>query len=139
MDKFTYISSIVQSLKSVERPGYFACGGKALLPLPALQVEGVPGFIGLPLSGDQATAIIEKCSQAPYGRGEETIVDTSVRNTWQLDPLKFTLKNAEWTRYLKDLCLKVKTELGCDECLEVTCELYKMLLYETGGFFKVCI
>ncbi len=128
-----YIDSIVGSLKSVKRPGYFACAGPAQLPLPALKVDGVDGFVGLPVSDAQAKAIVAKFAQAPYGRDEETIIDTSVRNTWQLDPTKFSITNPEWDSRLKDLAAVVKTELGCDESLGVSCQLYKLLLYEQGS------
>ncbi len=136
MDK-GYMKSIIGSLKSVKRPGYFACGSEVQLPLPGLKVDGVDGFVGLPVCDAQARAIIERCSQAPYGRGEETIVDTSVRNTWQLDPSMFSISHPEWSAQLKELAGVVRKELGCDESLEVCCQLYKLLLYERGSFFKV--
>ena len=60
--------------------------------LPGLHVDGV-GDINLPLSASQAKAISRKCEQAPFGRREATIIDTSVRNAWQMDPSKFTLRN----------------------------------------------
>lgn len=139
MDR-SYIRSIVETLGSVKRPGYFACGGSVELPMPVLRVDGVEGVVGLPLGRASAKEIIEKCSQAPYGRGEETIVDTAVRNTWQLDPSKFSVNNPEWDARLKELVSGVvKSDLGCDESLGVSCELYKFLLYEKGSFFKVII
>ena len=139
-ESYSYIRSIVKTLNSVTRPGSFANGGTFLLPLPGLKIpSGVEGFVGLPASDAQAKAIITVCSQAPYGRGEETIVDTSVRNTWQLDPAYFTIMNPEWNTGIKNLTDVVKRELGCDPSLNVRCELYKFLLYEQGSFFKVFI
>jgi|GEM_PF-4984852 len=35
---------------------------------------------------EQAGAMIDHCAQAPFGRGEQTVVDTNVRRVWQLDP-----------------------------------------------------
>ena len=133
-----YIDNVVECLQSVENPGDFACGGSIFLPLPALRVHGVDELVGLPISTSQAKAIIEQCSQAPYGRGEETIVDTAVRNTWQLNPSKFTILNPEWEQRLDALLSQVKEELGCASTASVTYQLYKLLLYEKGGFFKVC-
>ena len=51
--------------------------------------------MGLPASNTQSKAVIEVCLQAPYGRGEETILDTSARNTWQLDPAHFTIMDPQ--------------------------------------------
>ena len=49
------------------------------------------GRISLPLSHSQAMELKSRCEQAPYGRREETIVDTSVRNAWQLDASRLTI------------------------------------------------
>ena len=81
--------------------------------------------------------IIASSSQAPFGRGEDTIVDTSVRRTWQLPPMQFSINNSQWTGQLQALLNRVKDELGCDPNMTVTGELYKLLLYEPGSFFKV--
>jgi len=38
---------------------------------------------------------------------------------------------------MKQLLSRIQVDLGCDVAQEVSCELYKLLLYEPGGFFKV--
>jgi hypothetical protein len=53
-------------------------------PNPSLNVEGL-GVIGFPLSEAAAKHLISGCTQAPFGKGEQTIVDTSVRDTWEID------------------------------------------------------
>lgn len=136
-DETPYFQEILNALRSVKRPGYFATGGPAQLPFPALEIDGIPGKIGLPVTEHLAKKIIDKCSRAPFGRGEETILDTSVRCTWQLSPDQFSIRNPAWTLALNDLLGLVKIELGCDAAKNVSCELYKLLLYESGGFFKV--
>ena len=133
-----YYQLIVDTLNSVEKPGIYATGGEIIMPLPAISLVGEPDTIlGLPLCEHQAKRVIELASRAPYGRREKTIVDTSVHCTWQLDPAQFTINNARWETSLKELLAKVTLELGCDTKMKVTCELYKLLLYEPGGFFKV--
>ena len=136
-DRAAYFQDIMATLNSVKRPGSFAAGGTIQLPIPALQVTGIAEKIGLPINSLQAEKVIEKCSRAPFGRGEDTIVDTSVRCTWQLNPTQFTICNRAWKKELQSLVSRVKKELGCDASQDVTCELYKLLLYEPGGFFKV--
>ena len=133
-----YFSSIASALKSVKRPGCYATGGRCSMPLPSLSISSTPdAILGLPLGESQVKSIIDSATRAPFGRGEETIVDTSVRRTWQLNPTQFTINNAEWSGQLQTLLHKVKDDLGCDAEKTVTCELYKLLLYEPGGFFKV--
>lgn len=74
-------------------PAEFSFGGPAnFLPsTPDLEIEGV-GSIPLPLIDDQiAERVIQACDRAPFGRGFGTFIDTSVRNSWQLDPSKIRL------------------------------------------------
>ena len=133
-----YYQSIVDALKSVKRPGLYAAGGEIVMPSPAISLaEESDIVLDLPLSEAQAKHLIELASRAPFGRGEQTIVDTSVRCTWQLNPTQFSITNPQWEEKLQLLLPRVKTELGCDAKMKVTCQLYKLLLYEPGGHFKV--
>ena len=110
------------------------------MPLPSISINTAPDIIlGLPIDEIHAKSIIEVSARAPFGRGEETIVDTSVRCTWQLSPTQFNIGNPKWAVQLQSLLDRVKADLGCDASKKVTCELYKLLLYEPGGFFKVRI
>lgn len=102
---------------------------------PQICVGGV-GDIQLPLAPDQARQIITKAQQAPYGKGSETLVDTSVRNTWELDPDRFEIKHPDWDKAVGNLTQNVVAkELGIDGA-GIRAELYKMLLYEKGAMFK---
>ena len=131
-----YYSAIVDTLESVESPGYYATGGEYPLPLPSLSLNAAPDVIlGLPLSESQAKLIIDDAARAPLGRGEDITMDTSVF-TWQLNPTEFTINNERWEKCLQILFSKVKADLGCNT---IFCELYKLLLHEPGDFFKVSI
>lgn len=91
-------------------------------------------MIGLPLNEIQAKEIKKLCTLAPFGRKDETIYDTSVRNTLQISPSKVTLSNPKWEEALDHICTKITAELGLKSIPD--CSLYKLLLYETGSFFK---
>jgi len=105
-------------------------------PNPGLFIQG-HGTVGLPLSKHDADVIISKSKQSPYGKGADTFVDTSVRKSWELNPSQFSLRNPEWTRTIDNLLSSVYKELQLSGGLEnVTAELYKLLLYEEGAFFK---
>ena len=116
------IRRLKRCLQSVKNPGDFACGGSISLPLPALCVPGLDDLLGLPLPGQQARAVIGKCSQAPYGHGEKTLVDTAVRKTRQLNPDNFVILNLDWEERLSDLVSQVKVELH-GMCLHCQCHL----------------
>ena len=100
--------------------------------LPGLEVEGV-GDVGVPVSASDAKRLIKQAAQAPYGRGEETIVDTKVRRVWQLEPQQFALRNAEWASCLALIVEDVRREFGIAQKVEA--QLYKLLVYEKGSFF----
>ncbi|THY89047.1 hypothetical protein D6C92_07375 [Aureobasidium pullulans] len=100
-----------------------------------LGMEGAPDReIATPLGSRDASKLIEAAHQAPFGRGEETIVDTSVRNTWELSPDRFSLSE-HWQPYVDSLMALVCDELGVSGD-GIRAELYKMLLYEKGAMFK---
>lgn len=53
-------------------------------PNPSLRIQDV-GIVGVPLSTRDAEAIKAKAEQAPFGVRERTIIDTDVRDTWEID------------------------------------------------------
>ena len=66
-------------------------------PLPpghSYRLQGV-GRIALPLSAEQAEALIGAAAQAPHGQGAATVVDRSVRRCWQLEPAQVAV-GAGW-------------------------------------------
>lgn len=128
---------IIDILQEVDSPGTFAVGGSSdgKLTMPGLVVDGV-GTIGLPLSEGQARDLAKRCEQAPFGRGSKTVVDTSVRNTFQLNPKYFAVTNPSWGKEIDDLTEQACRGLGVQTHLKVEAQLYKLLLYEEGSFFK---
>jgi predicted 2-oxoglutarate/Fe(II)-dependent dioxygenase YbiX len=116
--------------------GEFSFGGPAdFLPsAPGLFIEGV-GKVALPLMDDQtAEKIIQVCEQAPFGRGRKTLVDTSVRNSWQLDPAKIHMMNPRWTTGIQNAAPMIAEKFGV-KGTPISLHLYKFLLYKKGGHF----
>lgn len=127
------MQELLAALQKIEQPGSFCTSGTIAPCFPGLEVSGI-GPIGLPLTESQAREIIDHCAQAPFGRGEQTVVDTDVRRVWQLDPNQFQLKNPAWDGRIEGLVEHVKEQLGVGE-RPVSHELYKLLMYERGNFF----
>lgn len=100
-DQSPYFQTLLKALQSVKTIGSFAVGGSIKMPMPALYVHGIEDQIGLPVGSTTAKSIIEKCTRAPYGRGKQTIVDTAVRCSWQLDPPQFEISNPAWAEGLE--------------------------------------
>ena len=101
--------------------------------MPGLEVDGL-GAVRLPLGQTQARQLSTLCRQAPYGKGTETLVDTNVRRVWELDPEQFQLTNPKWHALLLSIIDRVREELGLGR-RKLAAHLYKLLLYEEGGFF----
>ena len=127
------LEKLDRALGQIDRPGTFCVSGSLPAVLPGLEVKG-PGPIGLPLTSRAAKDLIKQCQQAPYGKGEKTLVDTSVRRVWRMEPDQFALKNPDWERVINGIVAKVQEELGL-ESQKLESHLYDLLLYEPGSFF----
>lgn len=65
------------------------------------------------------------------------MLDDSVRKSYELNPSQFVLVNPAWHNCIGSLLSKTYTELDltCSRT-NVKAELYKLLVYEQGAFFK---
>jgi len=119
-------------LSTIRRPGDFFVSGTTELLAPLLEVDGV-GPIALPLLPMQAEQLVAVAEHAPYGRGEETLVDTAVRRTWQIGADRVRIRGRHWARTLEAILARAADGLGVGE--PVAAELYKLLVYDQGSFF----
>lgn len=124
-------TELAKTLNRVQRPGDYYTAGALEIFAPRLEVDGV-GPIALPLLPIQAKQLIAVAEQAPYGRGPETLVDTQVRRTWQIDAAQVQISR-RWEETLKDIVARVKAGLGVTG--SVVAEFYKILVYDEGSFF----
>ncbi len=125
-------TQLVSILSRVQRPGNYYATGKAAFALPRIEVDGVGG-IALPLLPQQVSQLVQVAEQAPYGKGEETLVDTTVRKTWQIAPNKIHISGKHWQSMLDGIVAQVADGLGVTG--KIHADLYKMLVYDTGSFF----
>ncbi len=125
--------NLLSALAEIDRPGEFATSGDYPLTMPGLDVNFL-GQIPLPLPPVLARKLIEGCEQAPYGKGTDTLIDTDVRHTWELDPKKFYLRNPEWDEVVETIVQQVQNDLGLGR-RKLEAHLYKLLVYEEGSFF----
>ena len=120
-------------LKSVDRPGDYCVGGSLFTPMPRVIVEGA-GELSFPVPETQIEALIAAAERSPYGKGAETVLDTSVRDSWQIDAKDVRLTGRAWPDSLATIRDLVAEGLGLPaERLGI--ELYKLLVYRPGGFF----
>lgn len=123
---------LLDLLDRLEPAGDFCTWGALPMMLPGLEVEGV-GPVPLPIQPAQARELVRVAAQAPYGRGQETVVDTQVRRVWQLEPGQFELRNPAWAETVDAAVQAVQGAFAIPGKIEA--HLYKLLVYEKGSFF----
>jgi len=127
------LKALEDVLAAVRRSGDFFVHGALETPMPRVEINGV-GVISFPILDSQIQDIIKHAERAPYGRSGETILDTSVRNTWQLTPANVRIAGKSWGRSFQHILSTVTDGLGCTGT-DMSAEFYKLLIYEEGGFF----
>lgn len=80
--------------------------------MPRVEVEGV-GLISFPVPEAQVHQFVQQATRAPYGRGEDTLHDESVRKTWQLPASQVRIGGKPWGRTFTQLLNAVVAGLGC--------------------------
>ncbi len=128
------LSQLEIILESLDRPGDYFASGKVEGLMPNMSVSGV-GRIAFPILDQQVRALIDTAEKAPYGRGPDTILDTSVRDCWQVDAGSVQISGAGWDETFRSIVENAAQGLGCTAD-SLDAELYKLLIYEPGGFFS---
>ncbi len=127
------LQPLKELLSSVTHPGDFFVSSTLEIPMPKVVVDEV-GVLSFPVPQSQINALIQRAARAPYGRGPETILDESVRKVWQIAPDKVQVTGKSWGANFAAVLHKVADGLGCDFA-QISAELYKFLVYDSGGFF----
>lgn len=131
-DDLTTIAWLANAVGQGTRSAKFCVAGILPVADPQIQVEGL-GILEFPLKPAMVKKLIACCRSAPYGKGTQTLIDTQVRKTFELDPKNFHLGDA-WNSAVADTTRAVAEQLGLPvDRLEA--RLYKLLVYEKGGFF----
>jgi len=127
------IAWMTTAIGQASQSNTFCVGGTLSLMNPGLEVAGV-GPVKLPLKPTMAKSLIAAARVAPFGKGTETLVDTKVRKTFEIDAVQIKL-SAAWEKAIEEVVSRVATDLGLAD-QQLRAELYKLLLYERGGHFQ---
>lgn len=132
MGEAQLIRQLSEAIRQATRSAKFCVGGEFPRVDPEIHISDL-GRVAVPLKSAQAKEIIQRCRIAPYGQGTKTLVDTDVRNSYELDPGEFQPGKA-WNTAIVETTRRVASELGLPpDALEA--KIYKLLIYERGGFF----
>jgi hypothetical protein len=125
----TFLSAFSQ----ITGTGRFHAAGAEPFFLPGLHIEGL-GEVAFPLPVSQAKEIIALSEAAPFGKGDRTVFDESVRKCWQIDAASFAFRSPQWKKFLRRTLDAIQDTLGIGG--EISASPYKFLLYGPGGHFK---
>ncbi|KAL8838115.1 MAG: hypothetical protein Q9170_002256 [Blastenia crenularia] len=136
-EKVNLMHNLYHLLSGIHSSGSFAASGVIdSFVNPGIFVDPI-GIVRLPLSEDDAHALTQTGHKAPFGKGNETLIDESVRKTWQIDAANVRFLNENWQPCLDQIIQRAAEELGvAGGASNIRAEFYKMLLYEKGAMFK---
>ncbi|KAI4287667.1 MAG: hypothetical protein L6R35_003073 [Caloplaca aegaea] len=136
-EKADFIYDLRRLISEIHASGSFAaCGTIDSFVNPGICIDPI-GIVRLPLSVEDAQALAQTSHKAPFGKGKETLVDESVRKTWQIDAANIRILNQDWQLCLNRILERVAEGLGiAGGPSSIRAELYKMLLYQEGAMFK---
>ena len=127
------LAALADLIGSIDRPGDYCVHGRLFAPMPRVELADA-GVLSFPIPPAQLRALIEASDRAPHGRGQETIVDRSVRDCLQIARGRIDIGGRTWEETLGGIIERAAEGLGCPRDA-VAAELYKLLIYEPGGFF----
>lgn len=133
-DLVTWKQDVAEGLGKTQSFGDFAVQKKySQFANPGLEISDC--LIPLPLVSQFAHQIKSVSRPAPFGRGDDTLVDSSVRLTWELQGDEFQVTNPAWPEFLDTIKQDAANSLGLSP-VDIHVEPHKLLLYEKGSFFK---
>ena len=115
-------------------PGAFSARHTARPDHLRVEVRGV-GPIALPVSVRQAKELCLMGRPARFGRGEQTLLDAKVRDTWEIPKSRIRIDKRQWNATLRPILDRLRVDLGLPAGCELTAEFHSMLVYAPGQFF----
>ncbi|MEW1723609.1 2OG-Fe(II) oxygenase [Streptomyces sp. NPDC093109] len=125
---------LAELLDGAERGGDFSTRIEMSSHALRIEIDGV-GELPLPVCAPVARKLITQAQQARFGRGEQTLTDTGVRDTWEITPDRITLDGPDWHRTLSNVLDGIRTALGLPPTTVLRAEPHALLVYGKGQFF----
>ncbi len=132
MNEAVNVERLSKTVELVSKAAKFCVSGCLDKIDPGIEIEGL-GALQLPMKPKVAKALVAACQVAPYGKGTQTLVNKEVRNTYELNPEQFRISDG-WEAAIAELTRSVAEQLGLPAD-ELDARIYKLLVYEKGGFF----
>ena len=99
---------------------------------PTLEVRG--RTLGCPVTEHDIEWLQSVATPAPYGRGEETLLDPTVRDALQIEADDIRIGTAAWDDLRSEMLRAVAADMGLQDATLRLVPL-KLLIYRAGGHF----
>ncbi len=130
----TTLDEIAKLLGRIDTGGRFATHTARSPKDLSLTVEGV-GQVPLPVSPATARKLSAVAQPARHGYKDETRLDRSVRDTWEIPAQRLALDERRWAKTLAPQLERIRRELGLPRGCRLRAQLHNLLVYERGQFF----
>lgn len=128
----TTLKPIVTALRKIQERGSF-CADTSM-PHEALKVKIEEfGNLRFPLTARSVKKLITLANPAHFGWQDQTLLDTRIRNTWEIPRELISLT---WKIPLEPFLDQLKNDLGLPKNSILEVSLHNLLIYEPGQFFK---
>lgn len=125
-------SDLIQVMKeSFELRNFYT--SSSINEIPIIKIKGE--YLSLPFTSWVFDKFKDKFKKSPFGRGEKTIHDETFRKSLELDSNDVFLSQ-EFIAGIEYDIIPIIIEELCPENTSINFELYKMVIYEKGDFFK---
>lgn len=130
----TPLERITRLLSRIGTPGAFASVRTVKPDDLRIEVYGV-GRLRLPISAATARRLCEVARPAQHGYKDQTRLDPSVRDAWEIPPELITIDEPRWNRTLVPQLDRLRSGLGLPDACRLQAELHNLLVYAPGQFF----
>ena len=121
-------------LNEVSSVGSFSARRTTKVDDLLLEVRGV-GPIDVPVSESLAQQLCGLARPARFGRGEQTLLDPGVRDTFQVPKSRLKIDKRRWGQTLGPVLARLTADLGLPADCSLEAEFHAMLVYGPGQFF----
>lgn len=128
------MTTVEDVLGRIGRSGAFAVKIDAKAEDLRLDVAGV-GRVAFPISKAKAAALCRVAKPARHGFKDQTVLDTTVRDTWEIAKSKIKLDEPRWKSALSSALERIARGLGLGPGAKLRASLHNMLVYAPGQFF----
>ncbi len=129
------LEDVTKALRATASKEEFCASVRAPADGFRIEVKGV-GPLAFPISQKKAKALMEISRLAPFGWRDQTVVDTRVRNVWEVPKNRIKIPRSPFSKTIGPVLDRIKKKLGLDPKGTLTAELHSLLVYEQGQFFS---